>query len=197
MQYRMGSALYHLNRWEDAQRRFVNISAEMPRNRKLLHALGNVAYIRGNYHAAQGYYSRLLDLLEAERARFTTLDPNNRPEHMELAERLMVARNNLGAAMEALTVSTGDPSWRARSLGLYAESSRAWDTLTRNPDTMVRSGAGEFSTPGVNLAYLNSRNLLYPRPGYEPQLYVQIDKDVLEPSEWEALSPQGYRISGM
>jgi hypothetical protein len=61
---------------------------------------------------------------------------------------------------------------------------------------MVRSGAGELSVPGVNLAYLNSRNLLYPQPGYEPQLYVQIDKDVLEPSLWEELAPQGYRISG-
>jgi hypothetical protein len=62
---------------------------------------------------------------------------------------------------------------------------------------MVRSGAGELSTPGINLAFLNSRNLLYPRTEYEPELYLRIDKDALEPSAWEELAPQGYRISGL
>jgi tetratricopeptide (TPR) repeat protein len=195
MQYRMGAASYHLGRWENALNRFFAISTAMPRNRRLLHALGNVSYERGNYHAAQGYYRRLLDLLEAERSRFPVLYPNDRPDHLELAERLMVTQNNLGAAMEALTITTGVPSYRARALGLYAESDRAWDALTRNPDTMVRAGAGELSTPGINMAYLNSRNLLYPQPGYEPQLYVKIDRDVLEPSPWDDLAPQGYRIS--
>ncbi|MDR1909840.1 MAG: tetratricopeptide repeat protein [Spirochaetaceae bacterium] len=197
MQYRMGSAWYHLGRWENALERFFAISADMPRNRKLLHALGNVSYRRGNYHAAQGYYRRLLEILEAERSRFPVLYPNERPDHLELAERLMAARNNLGAAQEALTLTTGDPSYRAEALGLYAESARAWDALTRDPETMIRSGAGELSSPGINLAFLNSRNMLYPQPGYEPQLYSRIDKDVLEPSAWEELAPQGYRISGL
>jgi hypothetical protein len=79
--------------------------------------------------------------------------------------------------------------YRSRALGLYTESARAWDSLTRNPETMVRLGAGDFSAPGINLAFLNSRNALYPVPDYEPQIYLQIDKDVLEPSIWENLSP--------
>ncbi|MDR1411800.1 MAG: tetratricopeptide repeat protein [Spirochaetaceae bacterium] len=195
IRYRMGSAYYQLGEWEDALGYFFDVSQEVPPNRRLLHALGNVSYERGNFYAAQGYYSRLLSLLETERARFPVLSPNDRPDHMELAERLMVARNNMGVTMEALTQRTGNPAYRAGALGLYAESSRAWDALTRDPVTMVRSGAGEFSTPGINLAYLNSRNLLYPRTGYEPELYLRIDKDVLEPSSWEDLAPQGYRIS--
>ncbi|MDR0708559.1 MAG: tetratricopeptide repeat protein, partial [Spirochaetaceae bacterium] len=197
MRYRMGAAHYQLGEWEDALERFFDVSEEMPLNRRLLHALGNVSYKRGNFYAAQGYFSRLLDLLEAERARFPALTPDDRPDHLELAERLMVARNNLGVTMEALTQRTGNPSYRAGALGLYAESSRAWDALTRDPVTMIRSGAGELSTPGINLAFLNSRNLLYPRTGYEPELYLRIDKDVLEPSVWEELAPQGYRISGL
>jgi hypothetical protein len=60
---------------------------------------------------------------------------------------------------------------------------------------MIRAGAGDLSTPGINLAFLNSRNSLYPEPGFEPQLYMQIDKDVLEPSPWEALVPVDYRLS--
>jgi tetratricopeptide (TPR) repeat protein len=195
MQYRMGSAYYRLEQWEPALERFFTASSEMPLNRRLLHALGNVSYLRGNYFAAQGYYRRLLDLLDAERARFPLLTPNERPDHMELAERMMVARNNLGVTLEALTERTGDNSYRSAALGLYAESARAWDAITRNPQTMIRSGAGELSTPGMNLAYINSRNSLNPVPGFEPRIYLQIDKDVLEPSAWEELAPPGYRLS--
>jgi tetratricopeptide (TPR) repeat protein len=195
MVYRMGSAYYHLGRWAPAQERFLAAAAEIPLNRRLLHALGNISYIRGNYFAAQGYYNRLLDLLDAERARFPLLLPHEREDHLELAERMMVARNNMGVTLEALSGRTGNPAYRSGALGFYSESARAWDALTRDPDSMVRSGAGELSTPGINLAYLNSRNLLYPQEGYEPLLFRHIDKDVLEPSEWEDLAPAAFRLS--
>ncbi|MDR2742952.1 MAG: tetratricopeptide repeat protein [Treponema sp.] len=188
IQYRMGAAHYHLRQWEDALERFFSASSELPLNRRLLHALGNVSYLRGSYSVAQGYYRRLLDLLEAERARFPMLSPNERPDHMELAERLMVGRNNLGVTMEALAGRDGDPRYRAEAMALYSESARAWDALTRNPDTMIRS-------TGTNLGFLNSRNILHPQAGYEPRLFNQIDKDVLEPSAWETIAPPDYRLS--
>jgi tetratricopeptide (TPR) repeat protein len=195
VQYRMGAAYYQQEQWVLALDRFFEVSSVMPLNRRLLNALGNVSYMRGDYYHAQGYYNRLLEILDAERARFPMLMPNDRPEHMELAERIMTARNNLAVALEALTKITGDRSYRSRALGLYAESSRAWDSITRNPETMVRAGAGSFSTPGVNLAFLNSRNTLYPEPEYEPQIYIQIDKDIQEPSDWESLIPQTAGLS--
>ncbi|MDR0759727.1 MAG: tetratricopeptide repeat protein [Treponema sp.] len=188
IQYRMGAAHYHLRQWENALDRFFTASAELPLNRRLLHALGNVSYLRGNYFAAQGYYRRLLDILEAERSRFPMLSPNERPDHMELAERLMVARNNMAVALEALTDRTSEQRYRTEAMAFYAESARAWDALTRDPNTMIRSTS-------VNLGFLNSRNILHPQTGYEPQLFNQIDKDVLEPSSWEALSPPDYRLS--
>ncbi|MDR2394586.1 MAG: tetratricopeptide repeat protein [Treponema sp.] len=195
MQYRMGSAYYHQRQWGPGLERFFAASSEIPLNRRLLNALGNVSYMRGDYFTAQGYYSRLLDILEADRIRFPLLLPNERPDHLELAERLMVVRNNLGVTLEALTERTGNNRYRSQALGLYTESARAWDTLTRNPETLVRSGIGELSAPGLNLAFLNSRNSLHPEPDYEPQIYIQIDKDVLEPSPWEALAPQNFRLS--
>ncbi|MDR1302424.1 MAG: tetratricopeptide repeat protein [Treponema sp.] len=195
MQYRMGSAYYHQRQWSSALERFFVASSEISLNRRLLNALGNAAYMRGDYFTAQGYYSRLLDVLYADRIRFPILVPNERTDHLELAERLMVVRNNLGVTLEALTERTGDNRYRSQALGLYTESARAWDALTRNPETMVRSGAGELSSPGFNLAFLNSRNSLYPEPGYEAQIYIQIDKDVLEPSPWESLAPQNFRLS--
>ncbi|MDR1447008.1 MAG: tetratricopeptide repeat protein [Treponema sp.] len=193
--YRIGGAHYQLKEWGPALESFFNASAEFPLNRRILYSLGNAAYRRGDFHAAQAYYSRLLDLLENERSRLPVLMPNDRPEYIELAERLMIARNNMGATLESLTLVTGDTRYRSRALGLYAESDRAWDTLSRDPISMIRSGAGELSTPGINLAYLNSRNALYPQPGYEAQLYLSIDKDAVEPSLWEELYPPGRRLS--
>jgi hypothetical protein len=136
-----------------------------------------------------------MDMLDAERARFPMLMPNDRPEHLELAERMMAVRNNLAVTLEALTRTTGNRGYRSRALGLYAESERAWDSLTRNPATMIRAGAGDLSSPGMNLAFLNSRNTLYPEPDYEPQLYLQIDRDLLEPSDWEELVPWNFRLT--
>jgi tetratricopeptide (TPR) repeat protein len=193
--YRMGGARYQLKEWAPALENFFSASAELPLNRRILYSLGNAAYQRGDFHAARAYYSRLLDILENERSRLPELMPNDRPEYIELAERLMTARNNMGATLESLTLVTGDTRYRSQALGLYAESDRAWDSLSRDPVSMVRSGAGELSTPGINLAYLNSRNALYPQPGYEAQLYLSIDKDVIEPSRWEELYPPGRRLS--
>ncbi|MDR2101902.1 MAG: tetratricopeptide repeat protein, partial [Treponema sp.] len=195
IQYRIGSVYYQQEQWVPALERFFSTASAMPLNRRLLYALGNVSYRRGNYFTAQGYYNRLLDLLETERTRFPLLRPSEQAEQSEWAERLMVARNNMGVTLEALTDHTGDNRYRSRALGLYTESARAWDALTRNPTTMLRFGAADLSTPGINLAYLNSRNSLYPEQDYEPQIYPQIDKDVLEPSHWEELVPPDIHLS--
>jgi tetratricopeptide (TPR) repeat protein len=195
IQYRMGGAYYQQKQWGPALDRFFAVSATTLANRRLLNALGNVSYLRGDYFNAQGYYSRLVDMLDTERARFPLLMPNDRPEHLELAERMMTVRNNLAVTLEALAGTTGASGYRSRALGLYAESERAWDALTRNPATMVRSGVGDIASPGMNLASLNSRNSLYPEPDYEPQIYIQIDRDLLEPSDWENLVPQNFRLA--
>jgi tetratricopeptide (TPR) repeat protein len=197
IQYRIGSAYYQQGQWAPALDRFFAVSSLIPANRRLLNALGNVSYLRGNYFAAQGYYNRLMTLLDTERARFPVLMPNDRPEHLELAERMMVVRNNLAVTLEALTKTTGNRTYRSRALGLYTESARIWDSLTRNPVTMIRAGAGDLSSPGMNLAFLNSRNTLYPEPGYEPQIYIEIDKDVPEPSDWEELVPEDFRLTDL
>jgi hypothetical protein len=55
--------------------------------------------------------------------------------------------------------------------------------------------APDMSAPSVNLPYLNSRNILYPQPGFERQIFIQIDKDVLEPSIWEQLASRGGSLA--
>ena len=196
IQYRIGAAHYELQQWEEALGRFFTLSPAAPNNRRLLYALGNISYLRGNYFAAQSYYSRLLDLLDAARARFPNLTPGSGPEEQDLAERIMVADNNLGVTLEALTRVSGDTGYRSRALGLFAESIRAWDMLTRDPQTMSRSRPiRDLYGPGINLAYLNAQNILRPIPGYEQQIFMRIDRDMMEPSAWELLVPRDYRLS--
>jgi hypothetical protein len=185
MLYRMGSAYYRGGNWANALERFFAASSQLPLDRRILLALGNTCWQRGDFFAAQGYYNRLLDLLEAERSRLPILLPNDQVEYIETAERLMIARNNMGVTMESLAQRTGNPRYRSQALNFYTQSSQAWDALTRNPQTMIRLGAGDLSNPGINLAYLNSRNMLYPQAGYDPQVFSQIDKDILDPSPWE------------
>jgi len=183
MLFRMGSAYYHLENWGNALEYFFVASSELPLNNRVLFALGNSALKRGDYFAAQGFYNRLLTVLEGQRSRLPILLPNDRPEYLELAERLMMARNNAGVASERLAAQTGDLSHRARALALYAEAQRAWDARTRDPATMIRSGS-------VPLPHLNMRNALHPEPGFEPQIFIRIDRDALETSPWERLAPQ-------
>jgi tetratricopeptide (TPR) repeat protein len=195
MQYRMGSAHYEKYQWGQALERFVKASSDIPYNRRMLNSLGATAFMRGDFSLAKGYYDRLMGLLERERERFPMLMPDERADHLELVERLMVARNNLGVTLESLTESTGDNKYRARALGLYADSARAWDILSRNPQTMIRPQVEDMGNPRTNQASLNSNNAFNPVPGYSPKIYTHIDKDVLEPSWWEELSPQSTRIS--
>jgi tetratricopeptide (TPR) repeat protein len=182
MQYRMGAAYYHFEDWRNALEYMFNASKNLPLNRRLLFAMGNAALKRGDYFAAQGYYTRLLDILESQRVRMPLLLPNDQPEFLELAERLMQARNNAGVANEMLSSQTGDRRYYSRAMGLYAEASRAWDTLYRDPQSMIRS-------PSTPLPYLNSRNALYPQQGFEPQIFIRIDREAREDSPWEALAP--------
>jgi tetratricopeptide (TPR) repeat protein len=196
IQYRMGAAYYQNEQWEDALQRFFTLTSVMPNNKRLLYALGNTAYLRGNYFAAQGYYNRLMDLLDAERIRFPNLVPGSRPEEQDLAERIMVADNNLGVTLEAMTRISGDTGYRTRALYLFSESIRAWDVLTRNPESMTRmQPIKDLYSPGINLAFINTQNILHPSPNYEQQIFMRIDRDSLEPSDWEMLVPRGYRLS--
>ena len=195
IQYRIGAAHYQNEQWEEALQRFFVLTSVMPTNRRLLYALGNASYLRGNYFTAQSYYTRLLDILDTDRVRFPNLTPGSGSDEQDLAERIMVANNNLGVTLEALTRVTGNTGYRTRALYLFSESLRAWDVLTRDPGSMARmQPMKDLYGPGVNLAYLNTQNILYPIPSYEQQIFLRIDRDSQEPSDWEMLVPRDYRL---
>ncbi|MCL1992571.1 MAG: tetratricopeptide repeat protein [Spirochaetes bacterium] len=188
--YRMGAAYYQLQEWGNAMEFLFRASSDLPLNRRLLFALGNASFQRGDFFAAQGYYSRLLAILETQRSHLPILLPNDNPAFLETGERLMMARNNAGVVYEMLATQTGNAEFMARAISLFADSSSAWDSITRNPALMTReSPTGDFDTPGVNLAFLNLTNALSLEREFPPAIFVSIDKDVLEPSNWESLLP--------
>jgi len=192
IQYRMGAAYYQLEDWKNALDYLFKASKELPLNRRLLFAMGNAAYQRGDYFASKGYYDRLLDILEVQRVRLPVLLPNDNAQFLETGERLMMARNNAGVVNEALANQTGNREYRSKAMVLYAESSRAWDAITRNPESMRRMNLTDSpGAPSINLGYLNANNALRPTSGFKPQIFVRIDKDALEPSHWEELAPLG------
>ena len=75
--------------------------------------------------------------------------------------------NNLGATLSRLAERTGDSQKHGRALALYAEATRAWDALTRNPQTMIRAKS-------VGLAYLNIQNMLNSKSPYDAEIYTDI-----------------------
>jgi tetratricopeptide (TPR) repeat protein len=195
IQYRIGASYYQQEKWGNALDYLFKASSGLPMNRRILFALGNTTYKRGDYFAAQGYYNRLLDILENQRVRLPVLLPNDTAQFLELGERLMMARNNAGVVNEMLAKQTGKRDYRSKALALYADSARSWDAITRNPISMTRMTIGDNpGTPGINLGYLNANNALHPSSSYTPEIFIRIDKDVSEPSKWEELAPFGGLI---
>lgn len=86
----------------------------------------------------------------------------------------MMATNNLGVTYYRLYRKTGLAEYYSRAMVQFAESSRYFDRLTRNPVTLARTGLS-------NLAFLNQRKLLFPEGDYDLQIYNSLPIDSLVP----------------
>jgi tetratricopeptide (TPR) repeat protein len=186
-QYRLGASYYNLADFRRAEERFFEVATRTRPNRRILNALGNVSFLRGNLAAAESSFSQLVAMLEAERLRITDFRTDDIPEHRELAERLMIAQNNLGAVYQTLAERSGNNRYRTRALALYSDASRTWDYFARDPATFARPGLAGFSLPTIGLPYLNTGNILYPASGTDAEIYMNIDRDMPDPSPWETL----------
>ena len=141
--------------------------SEKAHDKNLLYGFGNAFFKRGDYFAALAAYEELLSLLNAQRARKEQALLNTRPDDAAFMESYMHTTNNLGATLSRLSERTGDSQRNGRALALYAEATRAWDALTRNPQTMIRAKS-------VGLAYLNTKNMLSSNSPYQAEIYTDI-----------------------
>ena len=167
IRYKMGRLYYVSNDTSEALDCFVKTLSEQPSERNTLFAIGNTLVKRDSSAAAQGYYEKLIEILDRERAVSGTLVPQEREEQGSLVNLYMKAANNLGVTLSRLAKRSSNSSYNARAISLLSESMRAWDSLTRNTDTLIRLG-------GTNLAEQNLKYMTVPQSNYQPELYYDL-----------------------
>ena len=135
----------------------------------LLLAMGNTLSLRNDNFAAQGYYDQLLEYLDTKRVQKGLLFPQVRSDEAQIVDMYLKASNNLGVTMFRLAKRTGNSNLNAKAIVHFQESMRAWDSMTRNQQSMVRLG-------GSNLAEQNIQYVTHPVPNFEPAIYTDIPR---------------------
>ena len=169
MRYKMGAISYGRKDFDNALDYFTGIAHEKGDDVNLLLALGNTLSIRGDDFAAQSYYEDLINELDHERRKMGIVSPQNNEDDYALVDSYLKANNNLGVTLYRLAKQTGNSGMYGRAIVKLSESARAWDSLTRNPDTMVR-------LDGSNLATQNVKYITHPVPEFEPSIYTDIPR---------------------
>ena len=167
IRYKMGYIYYTQKEYTEAVNALIKTVEGKPNDTHALLALGNTLSIRGDNYAAQGYYERLMVLLENQRVRYNIMLPQVNEVHGDIVNVYLMASNNLGVTQYRLAQQIGDSSLNGEALANFTVSLRAWDALTRNPETMIR-------LPGSNLAERNIAYMTAPLSEYEPAIYMEI-----------------------
>lgn len=165
--YRIGYIQYQQENYQQAIEAISRAYAGKANDKNVMYGFGNAFFKRGDYFAALALYEQLLGALNIQRSRKDYAMSSTRPDDAAFMEQYMHVVNNLGATLSRLAERTGDSQKHGRALALYAEATRAWDALTRNPQTMIRAKS-------VGLAYLNIQNMLNSKSPYDAEIYTDI-----------------------
>ena len=171
LDYKVGYIHYRGEDHQDALLAFHGVTENLRDNVSALYALANTLYLRGDYFAAQGFYSHLVEKLEDRRGRIPFLRPEENPEHLDLLDMTMRTYNNLGVTMKRLSENVRDPDKESQALVYLTRSLEYFDRVSRNPENLTRGEAR-------NLAYLNSRGIIYPQSDFVLQIYREIPKNL-------------------
>lgn len=167
IRYRIGYIQYKNRNYPEALGSFIRSAEGSPNDTHVLLALANTLSLRDDNYAAQGYYEKLLNVLEVQRQLHDVLLPQVREDQADIVNTYMKASNNLGVTLSRIAQLTGDSKMNAHAIVSLQDSLRAWDALTRNPETMIR-------LEGSNLAAQNIKYLTEPYSEYEPGIYTEI-----------------------
>ena len=169
IRYKIGYIQYANKKYSEALGSFIKTASVKHSDTHVLLALGNVLAAKGDNFAAQGYYNRLLQILDGEKVRYGIMFPQVNIEHADIVDLYLKASNNLGVILYRLARQTGNSALNAEALTNLTTSVRAWDALTRNQETMIRLN-------GSNLAERNIAYMSYPISDYEPSIYTEIPR---------------------
>lgn len=170
IRYKMGYINYQLQNYDVACTEFGRAYAKESNDTNLLFSLANSLFKRADYQLAQAYYERLMENLDAEKFRRKVILPQIREHDTVFVENYMKATNNLAVTLNRLAVQHGNSEMNSRSFTLFAESTRAWDALTRNPKTLIRIKNQQAP------AYVNVQYMSVPNKNFVPEIYTDIPK---------------------
>ncbi|MDE5898533.1 MAG: hypothetical protein K2H09_04640, partial [Treponemataceae bacterium] len=99
VRYKIGYIQYGKKNYAEALGSFMKAGEEHPSDAHLLLSMGNTLSLRNDNFAAQGYYERLLEILEAQKEQKGILFPQVRSDEAEIVDSYMKASNNLGVTL--------------------------------------------------------------------------------------------------
>ena len=173
IRYRIGYIQYKNKNYVEALGSFMKAGDGNVKQRNLLLAMANTLSLRGDDYAAQGYYNQLIDNLDAEIAKRGVVFPQASVKDYDVVNTYLSAANNYGVTLYKLAKRTGNSGLNAQAIVQFQQSLRAWDAMTRNQETMVRLG-------GSNLAEQNIQYITHSVPEFEPAIYTEIAKTLLD-----------------
>ena len=173
IRYRIGYIQYKKNNYAEALGAFMKAGDGNIKERNLMLAMANTLNLRGDIYAAQGYYNQLIDELDEDVAKREIVFPQVNIKDASLITSYLYASNNYGVTLYKLAKRTGNSALNAKAMVQFSQSVRAWDSLTRNQETMVR-------LEGSNLAEQNIKYITHPIPDFEPAIYTDIAKTLLD-----------------
>ena len=169
IRYKIGYIQYGKKNYSEALGSFMKSSELYADDPNLLLAMGNTLSLRNDNFAAQGYYDQLVEYLDTKRMQKGLLFPQVRSDEAQIVDMYLKVSNNLGVTMFRLAKRTGNSNLNAKAIVHFQESMRAWDSMTRNQQSMVRLG-------GSNLAEQNIQYVTHPVPDFEPAIYTDIPR---------------------
>ncbi|MCQ2572564.1 MAG: tetratricopeptide repeat protein [Treponema sp.] len=172
IRYKIGYIQYKKKNYGEALGSFMKAGDGNIKETNLMLAMGNTLSLRGDNYAAQGYYEDLIANLDRQIADKGSVNPQVAREDNELVTTYLYASNNYGVTLYKLASRTGNSAFNADAIVQFSQSVRAWDALTRNQITMERLG-------GSNLAEENIKYITHPVPDFEPAIYTEIPRTII------------------
>jgi tetratricopeptide (TPR) repeat protein len=172
--YKRGYILYRGGRIAESLPLFYRAGLDGNGSPYLDYAFGAALYARGDYYAAEGSFRRVVEAMTRELEQINMPSPQARPSQGEIVELLMKAENNLGASIYRAATRVGDARRRGVAMAAFSESTRLFDSLTRDLTTLVRSES-------KNLGFLNMDFILHPQRDMDIVIYGEIEREMRFP----------------
>ena len=166
LSYKKGFVDYQFNNMKDALLEFHNAEDISENREQIMFAKANTLSYRGSYSSALTYYNMHLKIIQKMEEEEEILYPSENEAHLALIENYIRLYNNMGVTLYKLYGEKALPE-----VGMsFTKSTEYYDYLTRDPDLLIRSGLKD-------LAYYNTKAILYPEKDIELLLYNSISKD--------------------